>query len=134
MSTLREKILAIDDRPLEVVDVPEWGCKVGIRTPSIIERNRLVQSYTDGDGRVQIETMFQWLVIGTACDPDTGELLFTEDDLDELAQRSATVMDRLADVAMRAAGIIDLSTAVDAGKLDSSATPSSGIDSDSQNG
>lgn len=122
MTALRDTILAAADTESEVVDVPEWGVKLEMRSPSARERTRMLKAaMIEGETTPDLEKFGPALIVATAFDPDTGEQVFTVDDIVALGDKSAQVVERLSTVSMRLAGM--RADAVDEGKDDSSTTP-----------
>lgn len=117
MSSLRDAILAADDLTSEILEIPEWGVTVEVRTPTAGDRARLFKIGTTADGTVDPELLYPMLLVSTVCDPDTHESLFTLDDAEALNAKSGAVVERVANVAMRLSGMTP--DAVDEGKGDS---------------
>ena len=131
MSTLREQIKEADDIKSEIVTVPEWGdVKIEMRTPTVGRRAELTQEYVS-DGEIDFERMFPALVVASAYDPETGELLFTIEDIDWLVNKSSAALERLGRVASTLAGLREGDAAVEAGKDVSSSITSDGTPTDS---
>ena len=108
MSDLRSRIKATDDRRTEIVDVPEWGVKIGIRSLSARDRIRLFRDAQDDSGRVRQDVLMPALLAVAAFDPDNPDVrLFDDDDADWLAEKDFTVIDRLAAAVITAAGLDD---------------------------
>jgi len=120
--SIRDQILAKQDIPSEVVDVPEWGVKVEVRGMTGAERTRIMDKATQNAGDVNLQFVYPEIVIATAFDPETGEQVFKPSDRDALLAKSATALDRIAAVGMRLSGFT-AESANDMGK-DSSATDS----------
>lgn len=108
--SLREKILAAADLTHEDVDVSEWGVTIRVVSPTVRERARIVSAFMGPDGTPDLEKMYPALVIATATDPKTGERLFTEDDADALLAKNGRVVERVAQAAMKVAGMTDDAT------------------------
>lgn len=114
----REEILAIDDRPMEAVAVPEWGGRtVYIRTISALERDywdvHLLEHTVEEDEeeaeergarqparRLKPCNLRATLVALCAADAE-GNRLFGIEDAEALAGKSGAAIDRLYDVARR---------------------------------
>jgi len=120
--SIRDQILAKQDIPSEVVDVPEWGVKVEVRGMTGAERTRIMDKATQNAGDVNLQFVYPEIVIATAFDPESGEQVFKPGDRDALLAKSATALDRIAAVGMRLSGFT-AESADDMGK-DSSATAS----------
>lgn len=102
--SIRDLILAKQDIPSEVVDVPEWGVKVEVRGMTGAERTRIMDSATGNAGEVNLQFIYPEIVIATSFDPETGEQIFVPADRDILLSKSATAIDRVALVGMRLSG------------------------------
>lgn len=111
MSDLRERILAVDDRPHEDVEVTEWGVTVRIRGLSGEAAERFARRFGSGDGEEVPEGIMPDLLIRTLEDPDTGERIFGESDLAVLSAKSGKVTAELFAVAQRLSGLGDLARA-----------------------
>jgi hypothetical protein len=100
--SLREKIFAADDIATETVEVPEWGVTVEVRGMNGSDRSRILELAAGADdGRMSIGSMYVETVIASTYDPETGERVFSDSDRDMLMTKSATAIDRLAQVGMR---------------------------------
>lgn len=95
----KEQILAADDLGLLEVNVPEWGGSVFIRVMSVGERDSYENDWmvNKSKGVDNFRSKFLQRVL---CD-DKGELLFTPAELPTLAKKSAAVMGRLWEAAMK---------------------------------
>ena len=120
--SIRDQILAKQDIPSEMVDVPEWGVKVEVRGMTGAERTRIMDKATQNAGDVNLQFVYPEIVIATAFDPEGGEQVFKPGDRDALLAKSATALDRIAAVGMRLSGFT-AESADDMGK-DFSATDS----------
>lgn len=104
MDSLRDRILAAEDRPSVDVDTPEWA-KAGVPSVRVVtmgsdDRDEweaaalLARSKESGTARMR--GLRAALVSRCAVDPGTGERIFTTDeDIQKLGQKSAKVLDRL---------------------------------------
>jgi len=102
--SIRDLILAKQDIPSEVVEVPEWGVKVEVRGMTGAERTRIIDKATADGGAVNLQFIYPEIVIATSFDPETGEQIFQPKDRDILLSKSASAIDRLALVGMRLSG------------------------------
>lgn len=119
ISSLRSKILESDDITSEMVEVPQWGVTVEVRSMDARSRILMTQDVSE-DGDVSMERLYPDMVIQTAHDPATGERIFEAADRDALLAKSSAALDILATAAMRVSGMAP--GAVDeAGKGSSSA-------------
>lgn len=123
--SLKERILAAEDMTSEIVEVPEWGdVRIEVRSPSAKFRSRLMRQFIDPEtGELNYELMYPSLLIATCHDPETGEKVFEDGDIDALNQKNGSLVERIAQAAMRVSGMG--ADAVDTGKADSSSTPNS---------
>ena len=110
MSTIltKEQIFAAADLETITVEVPEWGGAVKLRAMSGTQRdayeNSLMEKTADGTYKVNTENMRAKLVCYCAID-EAGSVLFTADDLNALAGKSAAVIERLFDAAQKLNGM-----------------------------
>jgi hypothetical protein len=102
--SIRDLILAKQDIPSEVVEVPEWGVKVEVRGMTGAERTRIMDKASDNNGQVNLQFIYPEIVIATSFDPESGEQIFVPADRDVLLSKSASAIDRIALVGMRLSG------------------------------
>lgn len=103
--SLRDQILSASDIAEESVDVPEWGVKLQVRGLTGMERATFIRDCAGKDGRIDPIRGYPELVIMTARDPETGDAVFTNADRDVLMTKAGSALDRVADVALRLAGL-----------------------------
>jgi hypothetical protein len=103
--SLKDQILSSDDRATEVVDVPEWGVKIALIAPSVAVRSKLIGDNSSDDDSFDITKLHVGMLIATAHDPDTGATLFDASDAEALGAKSAGVVQRLFEAAMRVSGL-----------------------------
>ena len=96
----RDQILAADDLPRELVKVPEWGGDVYVKTITGAERDRWEIQIATSSKKPSSETIRAALAAMTVCD-ENNRLLFTQDDIEALSNKSAAPLDRVFQVAMR---------------------------------
>ena len=100
-------ILAAQDLQTEDVEVPEWGGAVRVRSFTGRERDAFESSMVRGDGRdrkVDLTNMRARLVGLTVID-ETGQRLFTDDEVDLLGAKSGAALDRVFAVAQKLNGL-----------------------------
>lgn len=102
--SIRDQILAVQDIPTELVDVPEWGVKIEVRGMTGAERTRIMDKATASAGEMNLQMIYPEIVIATSFDPETGEQVFLPEDQSILLSKSATALDRVAMVGMRLSG------------------------------
>jgi hypothetical protein len=98
MALSKSAILAADDSKKIEVDVPEWGGSVFIKVMSGTERDRFESEFV-GDKK-NVDMVRAKLVSKCLCDED-GDRLFSEEEVPQLGEKSAAVLDRLFHVCMK---------------------------------
>lgn len=103
----RAAILALRDLPVEVVEVPEWGTRVRVRSMTALERDRLESEIVKSNGKnVQTNMVnIRAKMVATTVVDEEGALLFGFADLEALGGKSARAIDRIFEVASRLAGM-----------------------------
>jgi hypothetical protein len=100
-------ILTAIDLQTEDVEVPEWGGAVRVRSFTGRERDAFEASMVRGEGRdrkVDLTNMRARLVGLTVID-ETGQRLFTDDEVDLLGAKSGAALDRVFAVAQKLNGL-----------------------------
>jgi hypothetical protein len=92
MALSKSAILAAEDKKMIDHEVPEWGGSVKLRVMTGTERDRFESEFVGGNKSV--EMVRAKLVAKCLCDDD-GKRLFTEQEIPELGEKSAAVLDRL---------------------------------------
>ena len=106
MSNIRESILEAKDIDSEVVTVPEWGdVVIELRGMTAGERANISEKSVTESGGLNVTLFWPTLLVNTCYDPDTGERVFEESDIEVLLGKAATVVERLATDAMRLSGM-----------------------------
>jgi hypothetical protein len=107
--SLRDKILAIqNDTPSEIVEIPEWGVKVLVKGFTLGAKDDFLASILDVNTKEpNIRAFNVGVLVGTSYDPESGEKLFTEEDVAVLKQKSAAAIDRLVQVGQRLSGLTE---------------------------
>ena len=97
-------ILALDDRPIDKIKVPEWNdAIIYIRTMGATERAKHETTLIDSKDAPLDEKMVRvkvGLVVLCACDKD-GNRLFTDDQYDAVKVKNADAIDRIYDAINR---------------------------------
>lgn len=93
-SLSRQSILDARTPALEIVEVPEWGGAVFVRSLSLGAMLALSPKL-QRDGDVSVD-----LVIACVCD-EAGDLVFTEEDADQLRELHYGAMQRVALAALK---------------------------------
>lgn len=103
--SLRDQIFAADDIRKEVVEIPEWGCSIEVRSLNGADRARILETGVDAAGNVSLQSVYPEMVIASAHDPETGEQIFDHSDKDGLMAKNALAIDRIAVVAVKLSGL-----------------------------
>lgn len=90
----KEQILNAQDLKTIDVEIPEWGGTVRLSQVMGYARDRWEQSCIDSKGKPIKENMRARLLAMSIVDED-GNLMFTEDDIEELGKKSANILDKL---------------------------------------
>ena len=100
-------ILTANDLKSEDIEVPEWGGAVRVRSFTGRERDAFEASMVRGDGKdrkVDLTNMRARLVGLTVID-ETGQRLFTDEEVDLLGAKSGAALDRVFAVAQKLNGL-----------------------------
>ena len=114
-----ENILAAEDFRYAVVDCPEWGGSVRVRSLSGGQRTVITQRVQDKN----TEDLEEMLVV-MACVNEDGTRIFTNKDIEALKKKSAAVTSRIAKKVMEISGIGTEAAAVEEAKKNSAPTMS----------
>ncbi len=107
MTLTKEQILAASDIKIEKVAVPEWGGEVYVKGMTGSERDKFEASIIEIRGNTQkanLANVRAKLACFTICD-ESGARLFSEEEIVELAKKSAQALQRVFDAAQRLSGI-----------------------------
>ncbi len=88
----KEEILNANDRQTSELDVPEWGGRVRISTMSGFARDRFEASIVKKQGGINTDNIRAKLVAACLID-DSGNLLFSESDIEQLGKKSCRALD-----------------------------------------
>ncbi len=106
---LREQFLKAADLQRGTVDVPEWGGHVTVREMTGPERDAFQLEAIEADGagglRVVPKQDNARVVCMCVIDPDSGNALFTEDDLPAVRRKSGQVLERIAGRVLELSGL-----------------------------
>ena len=122
MSRLADQIRAAHDVSAELYDIPEWDVTVELRSMSARQRAAFASNVDfTADGGVQMDANrveLMWGAVIQACcfDPDNGEPVFTEEDIEwVMAEKNANVVVSFAIACLAVSGM-GADSEVDAGK------------------
>ena len=102
---IRDKIIAADDIQTELVEIPEWGVTILVKSMTGAERGQMLKGVT-ANGQIDISKTISDVLIFTAHDPETEERIFTLADRDLLNEKSGSAIQRAAEVGMRLSGLM----------------------------
>lgn len=102
-------ILAADDIPSEVVEVPEWGGSVLVRGMQGHERDSFEASMIELKGKVRSQNLrnFRSKMVARCVVDAEGNRLFADVQADALGKKSAAALQRVYRVAERLSGFSD---------------------------
>jgi hypothetical protein len=104
----KDQILEASDLKTTEVEVPEWGGSVMVRTMTGSDRDAfeatLITTLEDGTRKPNMANMRTKLVALTLVGSD-GSLLFSVDDVERLALKSAAALERVFDAAQTLNGL-----------------------------
>ena len=105
MALSKEQILSADDMGLLEVAVPEWGGSVFVRVMTVGERDSYENEWMVNKDRgvANFRSKFLQRVL---CD-EKGDLLFSPTEVDKLAKKSARVITRVWEAAMKHNSLTD---------------------------
>lgn len=104
--SLRELIIAKDDRTSEPFYVKQWGVTVEIRSMSGTERADIMEKFFDQETReVDMKAMNPAFIVKTCYDPESGEAVFSPGDESWLADKNAGALEDMAAIALRLSGL-----------------------------
>ena len=108
MTLTKDQILEAQDLQSESVEVKEWGGSVLVRTMTGADRDAfeasMITTLADGTRKPNMANMRAKLVALTVVD-DAGNLLFGVSDVDRLALKSASALERVFTAAQRINGL-----------------------------
>ena len=122
--SIKDKIRAAKDIETELVEMPEWGVNIEVRSMSVRQRAAFVAASQDltENSAARIEGVYGQILVTCCLDPDTGDAVFDEDDLTWLmTEKSGAAIDRLVTRCLEASGLKD--KAVDEAGKSSSGSP-----------
>jgi hypothetical protein len=119
MTDLRAKIFEADDITKELLEVPEWGVTVEIRSMTAAQRATLTEGISSTTDKVDVSNMYAKTVIATVFDPETGLPVFTEKDREAILSKNGAVIERLATKALGSSGLSEKAVDTSTGSISS---------------
>ena len=108
MTLTKDQILEANDLQSESVTVPEWGGDVLVRTMTGADRDAfessMITTLADGTRKPNMANMRAKLVALTVVD-EAGNRVFEVSDVDRLALKSASALERVFNAAQRINGL-----------------------------
>ncbi len=105
VARLADKIRQSDDRFITIVDIPEWDVKVGVKSMTALQRANMQNDWSADEDGAAIK-LYKNVLLHCCYEPDTGDAVFTEEDLDWLfAEKSAQSVDKLAQECLKVSGL-----------------------------
>lgn len=93
-------ILALDDAKEAWVEVPEWNCKVKVKSLSKAEQIYARRGAADGKGGIDESRLEGLLLVSGIVEPK-----FTKDHIAQLFEKNATALDRILGEIMGVSGM-----------------------------
>lgn len=93
----KQEILSAQDLKTEVIEVPEWGGAVRVRTMTGSDRDTFENALFGKGDKNRVRA---WLVALTVVD-ENGHMMFSESDVDALGRKSAAALNRVFNAAQR---------------------------------
>ena len=98
----KQAILAVSDLPSELVEVPQWGGQVMVRGMNAGERDKFEEQIRK-HGMDNLRSVLASLTITD----ESGKRMFSDSEINKLAQKSAGALDIIVEVASRLSGLLD---------------------------
>lgn len=96
-----EEVLAADDLPTETIEIPEWGGSVKVRSFTKAQQQEIRVKATKGNGEIDESRLEMLLVLHALIEPQ-----FSEDQLAQLAEKSASAIDGILTTINSLAGAV----------------------------
>lgn len=105
--SIKDKIIAAQDRKFQDVPVPEWDCTVRVQAMTGDDLFTFYNEVSDDKGNVKLDgkTAMPKLLVRTLYDPETGERLFESGETGLIGGKSGDVLFRLFRVAQDVNGL-----------------------------
>ena len=100
----KEAIFALDDLPMEAVDIPEWNCTVWVRGLKVEETDSFHSEAMSDNGSANVKGLRARMVAMCTCD-STGKRIFDDADAERLQQKSDLAIQRIWLTALRLNGM-----------------------------
>jgi hypothetical protein len=107
--SIKDKIRQAQNLHTEIVNIPEWDVKVEVRSMSARQRAALQTLLNNETVEVGAKQEQMWaFLLGSCCfDPETGDNVFSDEDMDWLFDHSAFApIDRLATACLNVSAVM----------------------------
>ena|SRR3990172_13029211 len=101
--SLRDRVLSHPRTKGEALEIPEWDVTVELRSMSIAQKGALIGDEEPKPSKLML--MLPEVIVFTCCDPESGEPIFTPEDLAWLQTQPASVIERVATEGLRVSGL-----------------------------
>lgn len=116
-ASIRDLIQKARPYSKELVEVPEWGVTIEVRSISLGLRNEMMLSVIDEETKqADIRKLYPEMIIACSYDPETGDKVFAADDAAFLNGLDAGILDKIAKPALSLSGMSDDAKDKEAGK------------------
>lgn len=109
--SLKDQIFSSKDRKEELVEIPEWGCKILFIAVSGTQRDdierRLIPDENNIDKTAGYINTRARLIVMCAHDPETRLPIFTSADIQAVGAKSGELLGRLFVICKRLSGMLD---------------------------
>lgn len=105
--SIRDSILTTVDIQSKLVEVPEWGVTLEVRGMTAGDRMALTELAMGEGGTVRLSVLYPWLVVSSTFDPETGERVFSDEDVEAVKTKAGSAVERLATAAMELSGMTE---------------------------
>lgn len=108
MSRITALVAVADDIEKNIVDVPEWGVKIGIRSMDGNRRSQFMTAFSkarESEDEEELGKIEADLLVYCAFDPEDNSQCFTPDDIPMLLTKSGKVIGRLSKLASELSGL-----------------------------
>lgn len=96
--SLREQILEINDIKSENIKIPEWNdLEVQVKSITAGQRSAMIEKCMNKKGDIDTTGLQYYSIIEGACDPSTGERLFTDADISQLKKKSSSALNTISE-------------------------------------
>ena len=106
--SLKNQIFASKDLKTDTVDTTEWGIpKLNIRELTAAQRESLFQEIQELNGKPMADDRYFAVLITMGAVDSENKLIFSEDDIDALLEKSPSVLRRIGKAINELSGITD---------------------------